>query len=394
MIRLSVRLTLAFLCLAAAAATAFLLWSMIREANARDADAGRFAASARSASLGIVELRAAQQAYVAAGQGPDFWFARVSAIVKETQETLAALKPLAESPAATLALDEASGALQDFEQMDRRARDYTRTHQLTLASDLIFADGFDLSAKAGQAIQRALTAELTDRDSVLGFLRRRQAYTLAGGSSVFLIVLALLVPLQRPPASQTATAAAAVPPPVSQETLDDLHDFGTIGAPGAAAPKTTVDLPQVASLCADFARISETRALPALLARAAGVLDASGIVIWIADPDGRELAPILVHGYPPQLATRLGTLARDAENLTASAYRTGLLQTVKADTVSSGAIAAPLVSAAGCVGVMAAELDHGGESKEPVLAAATIIASQLATLVGPPASRSAKVEAG
>src|SRR5438093_9843842 len=266
MIRLSVRLTLAFLCLAAAAATAFLLWSMIREANARDADAGRFAADARSASLGIVELRTAQQAYVAAGQGPDFWFARVSAIVREIQETLAALKPLAESPAATLELDEASGALQDFEQMDRRARDYTRTHQLTLASDLIFADGFDLSAKAGQAIQRALTAELTDRDSVLGFLRRRQAYTLAGGSSVFLIVLALLVPLQRPPASETATAAAAVPPPVSQKTLDDLHDFGTIGAPEAAAPKTTVDLPQVASLCADFAKISETRALPALLA--------------------------------------------------------------------------------------------------------------------------------
>jgi hypothetical protein len=34
-------------------------------------------------SLSVAELRAAQQAYVAAGQGQDFWFARVSAIVKD-----------------------------------------------------------------------------------------------------------------------------------------------------------------------------------------------------------------------------------------------------------------------------------------------------------------------
>ena len=50
---------------------------------------------------------------------------------------------------------------------------------------------------------------------------------------------------------------------------------------------------------------------------------ASGIVLWIADPDGRELSPIVVHGYSPQLATRFGTILRDAENVTASAYRTG-----------------------------------------------------------------------
>ena len=59
--------------------------------------------------------------------------------------------------------------------------------------------------------------------------------------------------------------------------------------------------------------------LPALLERAADILDASGIVLWIADPDGRELTPIVVHGYSPQLAARFGTIARDAENVTAAA---------------------------------------------------------------------------
>ena len=100
----------------------------------------------------------------------------------------------------------------------------------------------------------------------------------------------------------------------------------------------------------------------------------------------------MVHGYSPQLASRFGTISRDAENVTASAYRTGLLQTMKGDAISNGAVAAPLVTAAGSVGVMAAELKNGGEQDDALLAATAIIAAQLATLVGPPSAR-AKTEA-
>jgi hypothetical protein len=41
---------------------------------------------------------------------------------------------------------------------------------------------------------------------------------------------------------------------------------------------------------------------------------------------------------------------------------------------------------------MAAEIKNGGEQQDSLLAAATIISSQLATLVGPPSAR-AKAEA-
>ncbi len=75
--------------------------------------------------------------------------------------------------------------------------------------------------------------------------------------------------------------------------------------------------------------------LPGLLERTATLIDASGIVLWIADPDGRELAPIVTFGYPQQTVTRLGTIAREAENATAAAFRTCLLQTVDADEVSA-----------------------------------------------------------
>jgi hypothetical protein len=149
----------------------------------------------------------------------------------------------------------------------------------------------------------------------------------------------------------------------------------------------------MATLCSDLARITDTRALPALLERAASVLDASGVILWIADPDGRELTPIVTHGYSQKLVMRLGTIPRDAENATAAALRTGLLQTVKADAVSHGAIAAPLVTPGGCVGVMAAEVRKDGEQEEMKRAAATIVAAQLATLVGPPSARPARVEA-
>jgi hypothetical protein len=54
----------------------------------------------------------------------------------------------------------------------------------------------------------------------------------------------------------------------------------------------------------------------------------------------------------------------------------------------------PLVGTGNCLGVMAVETKNGGEQREPLLAAAKIIASQLSTLVGPPSARSRAEAAG
>jgi hypothetical protein len=417
MIRSSVRVMLLALCLAASGYAAFLTWSSQQQSHRLISSSRQFDAAARTAAVAVAELRGAQQAYVAVGQGQDFWFGRVTSLVKEVSDNIGFMKSLASEPLAASALDEASAALRDFEPMDRRARDYARSRQLSAASDLVFADGYDLTRKAAEALDRAITAELTADDAADAALRRKELYALGGAAGLSLLGMMLLLPAGSKREAAIATAAprpsAAAP---SLDSLMDLDDFGVVShatrAPAepveprlpskfpspkplvgrVVPPKPLVDLTTMASLCVDLARVSDTRALPELLNRAASLLDASGIVVWIADPDGRELSPILVQGYPPQLANRLGTLLRDAENVTASAYRTGLVQTVKADTISNGAIAAPLVSATGCVGVMAAEVKNGGEQQEPLLAAATIIASQLATLVGPPVARS-KAEA-
>ena len=65
----------------------------------------------------------------------------------------------------------------------------------------------------------------------------------------------------------------------------------------------------VAALCVDLARVVDTRALPSLLDRTADILDASGIILWIADSDGRELNPIFAQGYRSSWSTGLGPSA-------------------------------------------------------------------------------------
>ena len=395
MTKLPVRLTLLLVCVAAIGYAAFLTLSSEHRARLSGTSSRQFDTAARALAVGMADLRAAEQAYVAAGQGEDFWITRVSAMVTDLHGKLSALRSTATATGAVVAIDDASGALQDFEQMDKRARDYARNRQLTLASDLVFTDGFDLTRKAGEAIERAATAELIHHDREAADLRRNQFVALAAAAGVATLGLLLLLPTGRPRRAAPVATPQPLVPLVSAATLEDLYDFGVVATTTPvppAPPRPTVDLGGMAALCVDFARIQETRALPALLERAAVILNASGIVLWIADPDGRELSPIVVHGYSPQLATRFGTILRDAQNVTALAYRTGLLQTMAGDAVSNGAVAAPLVTGNGVVGVMAAEMKDGGEQQQALLAAATIFASQLATLVGPPSAR-AKAEA-
>lgn len=152
-------------------------------------------------------------------------------------------------------------------------------------------------------------------------------------------------------------------------------------------PQQQVRLDELAAVCADLARLSDTGAIPAILERAAGTIDASGLVLWVADERGAELLPIAAHGYASNVLSRMRGLPTDSENATAGAFRTGLLQTVRGDRNSNGAIAAPLVSPAGPLGVLALEMRHEGEKRPERLAAATIVASQLATIVGPAAAR-------
>jgi hypothetical protein len=154
--------------------------------------------------------------------------------------------------------------------------------------------------------------------------------------------------------------------------------------PSPAAASNPIPMTEAADLCADLCRVHEPGQLPELVGRAARVLDAGGIIVWMADPDRRELVPTLTHGYSTAALARFGTIPRDADNATAAAFREGVVKTVAADGPAAGAIVAPLVTPSGCVGVMAAEVGDGRERDAAAHALARIISAQLAAILGPP----------
>jgi hypothetical protein len=398
----AVRVAMLVVFVATMAGTAYLFWKADRQAIGETMVAAAFDATASDAIGQVAELRAAQQAYVAAGQGPDFWFARVADLSNGLKSKIASLKSEVSSPSTTSALDDAFGVLQDFDQMDRRAREFARARQLLLASDLIFSDGVETTRKLTESIA---LARVTEREAVgasVSALRQRQLYSFGAAIAGGTLIVLLLLPTGRRTegTSEQVVSVAPRPEPTAAPAADlplDLESWAPAKtaqtAPPPNPPTPTVDLQAVATVCGELARLNDTKTLPAVLERASQLLDAQGIILWIADPDARELAAIMAHGYPQNLVSRLGTIPRDADNATAAALRTGLVQTVMADAVSNGAIAAPLVSAAGCVGVMAAEVRHHGEREEAIVATAGIIASQLATLVGPPSARPKASEA-
>jgi CHASE3 domain sensor protein len=400
------RLILLVLFFAAMTTAAYLFWKANSDASAEAAHAASFDASARSTARTLVELRSSQRSYVAAGQGGDFWAQKVSQTAESLRASIAALRAEASAPAAQTALARVTSALDDFVRVDKRAVEYVRRDQRLLASDVIFADGQELTDAALTSLDQARTAELAARADAVDVLHRRGVFAITAGAAAAVLIVLLLLP--QAPAPRAMATLVETPEPriaeprrtetpviVSEEESpqaerDDQPVLVADPVPVVtfASSEPATDFTGVASLCMDLARVVDTRALPSLLDRAAVLLDASGIILWIADPDGTELNPIFAQGYPQQLVNRLGTIPRNAENATAAAFRTSLLQTVMADKISAGAIAAPLVTPTGCVGVMAAEVLNDSERQDMKLAAAAIVAAQLATLVGPPAARS------
>lgn len=429
------RLTLLILFIVSLGASAYLFWKGESMARAETAVLRSFEESARATSRALLDMRAAQQAYVAAGQAGDFWPARVGQGIDAVRKGLVELRGRAGTPEAVTELEAAGGTLDDFAQLDRRAREYTRTGQNLLASDLVFGDGLEMTRSIDARLEEARSTEITSREAAAATFRDRQIFALTAGAAAAVLVVLLLLPAPETERrlstissmAETAAPAYAASSPLDQLDLDTEPESWSPPMPSSppeprlpaaepvaeaasfaaatpapehvpaqdrqAEPPPT-DFRGLASLCTDLARLMDSEQLPSLLDRASTVLDARGIILWIADPDGRELNPIVAHGYPAQLVTRLGTIPRDAENATAAAFRTSLLQTVDADDESSGAIAAPLVTPGGCVGVMAAELRRDADTADSRLAAAAIVAAQLATLVGPPARHGRAEAAG
>ena len=400
----AVRVTLLLLAVAALGTAAYLTWNIERRTVAAAETVKAIDWKLDAATRATVELRAAQQAYVAAGQSEDYWITRVGESIAQLQDAIADMRtsPLAADTHA--ALERAAQALTAFTRLDRRAREYASTGQKLLASDVIFSDGLNGTQQVLAALDEARASHAAAAGAAANVARKELATVVGGAAAVALLVLLLLtspgrvrvpdavpeakpVPAPKPVSAARPGAVVRPAPIVRREPLDlDLKPRAASGAPPVPAkPIPPPELQDVADVCTQLARAVDASMLPMVLQRTALALDASGVVLWVTDPDALELVAVASHGYAPSVLARMGPIARDAENVTAAAFRTGLLQTVKGDTLTNGAIAAPLVNAAGCVGVLSAELRNDGERAPARLALAAIVAAQLATLTAPAA---------
>ena len=138
------------------------------------------------------------------------------------------------------------------------------------------------------------------------------------------------------------------------------------------------DLVAAARLCTALSRVDQRSEMAPLLAEAAVILGAVGLIIWVWDPHAAELRPVLAHGYPEMVLSKLPVVTRTSDNATAAAFRSAEACVVEGSDSASGGVAVPLMTPGGCGGVLALEVPNGREQIGAVRAVITIFAAQLA----------------
>jgi hypothetical protein len=409
------RVLLLVAALAAVIAATVVVFSAERALSAvTGADRG-FDAQARAVTDELSRLREAQQAYVAAGQGADYWMTQAAERLAAVDRGVAELATASSSDATRSAVQAAAAGLEQFRTLDKRARHYVENAQNLVASDVIFTESLAALAAAANHVSTASDNERALRAAEASGLRQRQFYAAAGAAAVLVLVVLLLVPVPEAdvdvltamraltePAPLKAQPAGAATKPKAEVVYGDEESGArllpkqaaealapppagpeVVEAPAPAPAPAPVNLTAAAGVCVDLARVLDAGDIPGLLARAAGVLEARGMIVWVADRPGVSLYPLFTHGYPSAVIVRLGTISTDASNATAAAWRAGELRAVAGDSGQPGALVTPIITAEGCVGVLAAEIADGREMRDDVRALATIFSAQLATVVTP-----------
>jgi hypothetical protein len=319
----------------------------------------------------LAELRRVQAAYVAVGQGPDFWMRRAGELIGDVENGLARLRSMTREASAQAHLADAGTALSDLVQLDGRARSAVGSQQTFFASDIVFDESVLPAQRIAESLAAARDAELAALTAASDQLRlmqqammpaalvlvllaawfagstRTRGPALSKNEEVALMLRQLPPPVKKPGVPVTITPPVATPPASR-----------AAAAPGSGAgstPAPAIDVAEVAELCVDLARVVDSRDMPALLERAGRTLGATGLIVWVVDTTGTRLTPALAHGYRDRVLARLGTLDVDADNPTSLAFRSVQPQSVPGSGENAtSAIAVPLVTTSGCHGVLAA----------------------------------------
>jgi hypothetical protein len=331
--------------------------------------------------LAVANLRGAQAGYLAAGQGLDFWMKRSGELAADVEKSLSGVQVATASPEARAHYDAAMSILGGINSLDQKAREDIASGERLLASDVIFMDLTGSTQRLTGEIEAAREFERTSSQARIAAFRTWR-FQLDAAAIGFLTLILLGLGLRRP-------RQAVRIEPVVETPLEVSAPAPVMADPppvAAAAAEPRINLADAAQVCVDLARVLDGRDVPPLLERAAHVLDAKGLVLWVADPAGAMLRPSLAHGYPDKVLKRLRPLQVDSDNVTSLAFRSMQAQTLSSRANGlTDAIAVPLITPTGCIGVLAAEVSQPMAGDDQ-LAVARMFAAQLATLITPDTS--------
>jgi hypothetical protein len=263
------------------------------------------------------------------------------------------------------AVAEAVASLAD---VDGRARENIQVGLDLMAADLLFTE----TTRTRQVLREQLRAlRLAESNAVAdGRATDLKQAWMALASVAILFAWGLVRSAHRPAskAPATVTPQAAEPEHVALDVVPTPD------------PPPSIDLRETAALCTAISRLQSESDLQPLLSRASTLLNASGVVVWMAA--GEEMFPVAWHGYDSKHLSQLGPIGHSSLNAAADAWRTGTLQYVAGGAGSRSAIVAPLLGVERCMGVLAIEVSAGRETDTPTQAATTLIAAQLSTVLG------------
>jgi hypothetical protein len=408
--RRAIRFGVLTLLLAAAATAAFLLRDADARVRALDERRRTLDATLERVVPAAFDLAAAQKAYVDYGLRDEATFARVGEQLQQIRRDAVQLRSRDHSGDGTAHLEDLWASLAALTGAATQADEQLAAGQPLTAADLLLGSAPQQhTASLIAALRGFRDAELQAAQAVRDRLTRRSHVVLASVAGLWLIGLVALArsprggdtdwPMHARIAEEVrVTSAASVARPeavVRHEhapTLDGQGDPSPERSPGLAlgerptpeGPRaaqqatdvSAIELQATAALCDAIARLSDTGSLAGILARAARVLDARGIIIWMGA--GEELFAAASSGYDRAVMERLRPIARTADNATAATWRTGQPRIVAADDGALGAIVAPMCGPTDCLGVFAAEVRNGREADAGTRAVVAILAAQLA----------------
>ncbi len=257
----------------------------------------------------------------------------------------------------------------------RRAYVRAYAHAIGLCPDVVLREFLEVHPEPAEvAAAAAAIASANDGARISGGPPTRLRYIV--GSAI-----GSLSRLRRSPAGDGPVVADGAPTntPAEPDLQAPAHPRpASTNEPASSDP----DFLAVAHLCTELGRVEHAGEVQPLLQKAARILDATGLIVWLWDASAAELRPALVHGYSDKVIAQLPAVRSDADNATAAAFRSARTCAIAGGDHTSGALVVPLLTSAGCAGVLALEVQHGGEQRRSVRAVATIFAALLAQLTG------------